>query len=316
MRIKILILLLIVSGSVYAVEYNTYDIIVEHEFSASYRGRNDTNDLNVDLELGGPGPWGPTIYFRGEKTYIADRLNNRTVITHDNYSYQSIETNSFTSNSLIVIQDNNEIGVSDYGVSIRSNGQFTGQVRSSDISFMRSVKSALYYKNYLFIHDKNNILWSIKEPSNDVNKNKSNVLNEEDTIELINSRKIKGLTIDSEKRLFVDGELRTLDYKTYIGYWASKNDLIAGNINEGIFSYERIKPMMLDYYLGSDTDGNEYWSSVRTIMVFNKTGYLIDRFRFNMQKSETTPIVSPEGDVYFMNYSKDKVTLYKIPRQW
>jgi len=69
--------------------------------------------------------------------------------------------------------------------------------------------------------------------------------------------------------------------------------------------------------IGTDIYGNTYWTSWNTdIAVFNKDGFMIDLFVASRSKSSTTPAVSPSGDVYFMGYGEDNVTLYKIKRQW
>ena len=69
--------------------------------------------------------------------------------------------------------------------------------------------------------------------------------------------------------------------------------------------------------IGRYSDGNYYWDLGGSHMtVFRPNGILFEFFQYNEDLSDSTPAVSPSGDIYFMHYGEDKVTLYKIERQW
>lgn len=310
-----LVFLIVFGCSLFAIEYNSYKMVIEYEFKASYRGQDNEMDLAVEYGTQGIGPRGPAIYYSNDHLIISDQLSNRTIITNKDYSFLAIEDKCFFED-LVSVQNGIEVGINYYGVRIRDNGELIVEISSSDIPFMNTVNSALYYEKYLFIHDKNNKLLCIKDPSMDVNKNKSSVINEEETIKLINSGVLKGLTIDSEKRVFVNGELKTLNYPTYIKYWTSRNPDITGSIRGYDYTSEFLKGFKFDQYLGVDLDNNYYWGYWGAVMIFSMNGYFLDLFLYDQKLSDAFPAVSPDGDVYFIKHGEDKVTLYKIEREW
>lgn len=317
MKNIILFIVILLSTSLFSIEYNSYEMILENEFSASYRGQGDVNDLAVEFGTQGIGPRGPSIFFKQNELIISDQLIDRSIIVNKDYTFKEVIGISLF-DSLTYIMDATLVGVNHDGIVILKNWEYLAVIDTNEFTKFRGYKSVIYYNKYLFIHDKNNDLWSIKEPSMDANKNKSNVINEEDTIKLINSGDIIGLTIDSEKRLFLDGELKTLDMDVFYKYYKGQQKI--KNIESPTVNFTMTTEDILTgsgKLLGIDNDSNTYWSSWNTdIAVFNNNGFLIDLFVIDEKYISSTPAISPEGDVFFMDYGKDKVSLYKVPRQW
>lgn len=302
---------------VFSVEFNTYDMDKVHEFSVGIGKDGSKNSLGV-APFGSPGaiPSGPEISYFDNSLHVMDLHRERMLKLDENFEFNKSYDPYFYDEVVHDINDN-LFGFNRFnGVTIIEGNEYLFQVIFHYFQTINEAKSAYYQNNTLFIHDKNNKLWSITDPSMDWKDNRKKLRNEENTIELINSGQFEGLSIDSEKRLFLDGKLQTLDYKTFIDYWKTKNDEVAGKVQDGVFTYDRLRPMMMNDYLGLDGDGNHYFSSVRSILVFDKNGLLLDRIRFDSKKSSTYPAVTSEGDIYFMHHGVDKVTLYKIERQW
>ncbi len=317
-KIFILLILIISINNIFGIEYNTYDMEVEHVFKASHLGVDSVDDLAINKHPGGEDASGPAIFFKNENLIVSDqtRMNMRTIILNKDYSFKKIVVNSFF-RANIVHYDNVIIGMRFHETVNIFDQNFVQKswLSYDNISFFNGYKDLYYKDNTLFITDNSYKLWGIRNPSLDINENKKNIMTEEEIIEEINSGKYKGLTIDSEKRLFLDGELQTIQYMKYILQFQNKKD-IAGTIKKFNYNYETLAKFSMDTYLGKDHDENCYWSSSRTIMVFNKNGKLLNLFRFDEDKSNTYPAVSPSGDIYFMGYGTDNVTLYKIKRQW
>lgn len=322
MKAKILIILLMISFSINANEYNTYELENVHDFKASHYGVGGDRDLSLILEGTNPGPDGPGLFFIEDQLAISDQAywndQRRTIFLTKDYNFEKILQDSFFGMNVIRFE-NIYIGENASFIQLFSIvDKWEMEMYSSQdrISIIKSANDIYYQDDTLFIYDKSNTLWAIKGPSMDDSQNKANLIKEEDIVREIKDGVFKGLTIDDKKRLFLNNELQTIKYKTFVKYWSEKSPDLIGNILDGVYSFERLSKSNYSNYLGRDSDDNYYWSSRKTIVVFNNEGLLIERFKFDSKKSDTFPAVSPEGDIFFMNYDTDKVTLYKIPRQW
>ena len=319
MRNIYIAIIMVISSSLFAIEYNQYEMKRVHEFSAE-NGEKDIDKVGLGFAFeGGLSAGGPAIFFDENNFVLADQEKGRTIYLNNDYSFKKIYKKSFYLNSIYFNPSSYFMGLTTeghIGIFDKTNGwELIVQISVDNLSFLRNSKSAFYHSHILFIHDKDGKLWSIKTPSLDDAKNRKNLLNEEKTLALFKDGDIDGLTIDSEKRLFLNGELQTLDYKTYINYY-SVNKNIAGTIRNFNYTYDYLKTFQLDDFLGKDKYGNKYWGYRGAFMVFNNNGGMIDFSTYTSKKSSTTPAVSPSGDIYFMHHGEDKVTLYKIERQW
>ena len=309
---------MVISSSLFAIEYNQYEMKRVYEFSVSYSGENDINDL-IFVKNPGSGDIvvGPAIFFDGKTLAIADQIGGRTIYLKNDYSFNKIVKYSFYNKNIYKLDEyllgfNKSSSISIYKSRTMEK---CSHISFYELGFLQHSKSAFYHSNILFIHDKDGKLWSIKNPGLDSVKNRKNLLNEEKTLALFKDGDIDGLTIDSEKRLFLNGELQTLDYAVFYKYYKSLHPEL-----EKLTMLEfQISPKTANMmtYINKDNHLNTYWDmGGRYICIFNSSGLLYDFFEYDSKKSSTTPAVSPSGDIYFMHHGEDKVTLYKIERQW
>lgn len=319
MKIKILFLLLIVNWSLFSVEYNRYDMAKVYEFEVGPGNEGAYNTLGIAPPGSqGPTPSGPYLSYYDNHLHIIDIHRDRTLKLEKNYSFSNEFKYAFYQ-SIVYKMDNTLIGFSETSsISvIRENG-VNASISLYYIDSLKRSKSVYFQDNTLFIHDKDNTLWSITNPSTDWKENRKKLTNEEDTLELIYTGTFEGLTIDSAKRLFLNGKLQTLDYDTFLGYHREiqkKKGLVRPKVN---FTMQ-VKDFKTgsETLIGTDDLGYTYWSSWNTdIAVFNPEGFLVELFVVDKEYIPTYPTVTSEGDIYFMHHDVDKVTLYRIKRQW
>lgn len=312
---------IILSSCLYSIDYHTYDLEIVHVFDASQKGEGNKNDLAVNNFPGsGSLSVGPGIFFEEDKLVVSDQVNAqmRTIYLSKNYSFSNIYIESFY-NSNVINYNNIILGYNnDYINAFDKNslGSFKFNITTYDFKIFRNYKDIYYQDNTLFIFDKDYKLWAIKNPGLDMEKNRKNIINEDETIKEINSGKFKGLSIDSKNRLFLNNKLMTVDIKTFTDYSRE----IRTVTNKPLISFENSEDLYITgdaSYIGSDIDGNKYWYQGSALLIFNTNGWPIEDFVVSeWEKVDTYPAVSPEGDVYFMNYGEDKVTLYKVKRRW
>jgi len=127
-----------------------------------------------------------------------------------------------------------------------------------------------------------------------------------------------GLAIDDKDRLFLDGQLVTHDFPTFVGYFRNKN----GNLKKsGLAANLQLDPNNIGadgiYYLGQDIVGNWYWGDNTGAFVFSRDGVLIDYFFVDWGKYRTgKPLVTENGNLYFLCYGTNKITLALVENVW
>ncbi len=175
---------------------------------------------------------------------------------------------------------------------------------------------------YCVIYGEGTLL-SIPNPGPDPVENNKRNLNEGQTRALFAEPEkygLVGLSLDEKNRLFLNRELVTRNYKTFFEYWSSENEsetLIKNGDRFNYtpeFFYRKADPL----YCGSDNNKNTYWASSNLIMVFGPDGFLKDMFipENAMEKKKTSYAVHPSGDVYFLDYDKEGVYLYRVENVW
>lgn len=323
MKIIVFIFLLIITSNLYSTEYITYKMNIEHVFNAKdYRKASET-DLSINASPGGGHAEGPALFYEGDNLIIADQLIGRNILLNKDYSFRSIFKKSifdhktfFLNNYCIGYNENNSIVIFD----ISKEWLFKSQIMVgafTNLSHLRNFKDLLYYNDVLFIVDENNKLWSIKNPGLDDNENKSNLRNEEETRKLFDKNsELNRLIIDPENRFLLDGELITINFASFHLYYKSLKpvDFRMSELENKNITEKASNNMIL---IGFDNKNNSYWTiGSKSIGVFRPNGVLFHYFRLEKILYSTTPTVSPDGDVYFMGYDKEYVTLYKINNQW
>jgi len=300
-----------------AIEFNTYDMEIEHVFKASLLGEDDVNNLAVDLySMGGEVSRGPSLFFLENDLIVHDEAGKyRTVLLDTDYSFK--ETYDYCIyNSTFYNFNNTILGMNSYnGIKIVENKEIISDISFTNLSFLRNNKDLYYQDNTLFIFDKDNNLWGIKNPGLDNDENRKNIVKEEEIIKEITEGKYKGLTIDSKKRLFLDGELQTINIITYFDYLKDKTNTDLPILNKK--NKENFYISNNTVFIAKDNKGFSYWyKNNRILIVSDKNIPVIDYLITKEFRLDTYPAVSPEGDIYFMKYNEDNVTLYKIARKW
>jgi hypothetical protein len=127
-----------------------------------------------------------------------------------------------------------------------------------------------------------------------------------------------GLTIDVNDRLFLNTQLVTRDYKTFIDYFHERNGMVR---KTGQSVSLTVEPLSLwadsMNFLGRDLAGNWYWGDNTGLAVFSPQGDLIDYFMLDWEKHTIgRPHVAPNGDLYYLGRSEEWVSLYRVRNVW
>jgi hypothetical protein len=181
------------------------------------------------------------------------------------------------------------------------------------------IRSFFYYGNVLFFHDGEGRLFSIVNPSLDEAANRKNFRNTEQTRKLFqpgSGFNLKGLTLDSEDRIFLNGELQTRDFAAFFSFWAKLYKNEKSKLTKTGSYYGLSSASYMDF-IGNDRNSNWYWYIGRKyVIIHNKDGAVISELEIDPEKSRIIPAVHPSGDVYFLSYDDKGVYLYKIARRW
>lgn len=318
---KKIILFFFISSCIrlFSIEINTYDMQIVKEYETARGASGNYNTLGTQfLRNSGPTPTGPSLGYFNNCLHIIDYHRNRTLELDNGYNFEAKFDYNFHE-AVIYQMDEALVGIDNFStISIVKDNEEISYIDLYDynINALNTPRSVLFYQNTLFIHDKEGSLLSLVNPGLDNKENRKNLRNQEETIKTINDGEFEGLTTVEENRLFIDGELKTINYKTYIKYYAGINGKEAGNIRGFKYNYDFLEKFRFDQYIGKDELNYQYWGYRGAIMIFNKLGKMVDFFKYDSEKSSTSPVVSSEGDIYFLKHEEDKVTLYEISRQW
>ena len=184
-------------------------------------------------------------------------------------------------------------------VSINNEGEVIAYVRWPH----DRIHTSFYISNTYFAWDDDGLIYSIVNPGPNHEHNNRRILNTDETVRLFqegSEYETDGLTIDRNYRLFQDGQLVTRSYRQFIEHWRT----IYGERYTRIDDHEAIVlgPSQNMQFMGTDQDGNTYWSSSRLITVFDESGIALDTFEFDRRISNITPAVHPSGDVYLFEW--------------
>ncbi|WP_155816559.1 hypothetical protein [Spirochaeta thermophila] len=170
----------------------------------------------------------------------------------------------------------------------------------------KDYRSWWYYGGVLFIQDAEGRLWSVPDPEVDEEANRRKVLDEEGTRRYVEERwgESGEVRIDEEGRLFIRGELATRDYTTWFEYrTGEKIEVIRGNT-----------------YLGKDKDGNVYWGSIGSVVVYppEREKGITRIVRLALSKILGSVVVDGQtGDLYVLGKPEGgEIPLYRIRRDW
>jgi hypothetical protein len=236
---------------------------------------------------------------------IHDGLNRRIILFNDQFIQQrSIETSLDIYLTPVVAED---------GGTIILQSQSQGLYVFADFGYadfpiyifpeFRNYRSFAYYDDVLFVHDAELNLWSIPEPVMDQAENRAKLLNERQTREYVNERwgATGEVQVDDEGRLFIDGQLVTRDFPTWLGERGITTDF---------------EPR----YIGTDRTGTTYWSLYSLIYIYEAGANRGNTIRYDASLVSGYPTVEYQtGDIYFLGRPVDNNTsipLYRIPNDW
>lgn len=309
-RIKRLVTigLIILNTSLFSLEHNTYPINIVKEYE------------NLTVELGAyEGPRGPSLFFDGTKIIFIDHLSKRAIYLDEEYNFGNIIDIPYIPSTLYK-QGEYLIGLS-YSRSIRiydtnDNWKLLTEIRSSDFTQFKDQKLILYIDNTMIILDRFNQIWYLKNPVLDEYQNRKSLFKEPNSIDYISSGNINEVTIDNEKRLFINNILQTYNLETFYTYH-SKDRRVDNKPKTSIEIPVEIFIKNRSTLFGTDENNNTYWRSYNAILILDKNSWPIDFIIPPKDiKTEGTPIVSKRGDIFFISYEKDKVKLYQMKREW
>lgn len=122
-----------------------------------------------------------------------------------------------------------------------------------------------------------------------------------------------------------DGELLSRDFNTIQQSGSTQSQMLKSTQlesmsedNDLILLFDKYKDRRSKYYYGKDSDGNNYWELSRKMFVLDANGVPIDAFDLEgtRPRRTTRPVISDNGDIYYMSLDKRGHLLYKIVRDW
>jgi hypothetical protein len=264
-----------------------------------------------NLGIGDSGPLGvPSGPIMGQSIHgllIFDILNNRLVMLNEAYRFEQvvnlrmefdITPYTFNSPSEFLLATT----LQGFAIFNSESGE-TQELWIAHFPEFRDYRSFAYYDDVLFVHDAELNLWSIPEPVMDQAENRAKLLNERQTREYVNERwgATGEVQVDDEGRLFIDGQLVTRDFPTWLGERGITTDF---------------EPR----YIGTDRTGTTYWSLYSLIYIYEAGANRGNTIRYDASLVSGYPTVEYQtGDIYFLGRPVDNNTsipLYRIPNDW
>jgi hypothetical protein len=302
----------IFSISLEGQETNSYPLIEVKIFDI---GKGDEQLGYDSSQIVKQGPTGIGFSNQG-RLYVLDYFNNMLKIGNARFDLIKaikIDDDTWSPITLLVTKDI-IIGLNSYRASYIKNDGIVKNLIWHENAF-NPIKVA-FIPNYCFSYSDNELtvfLFDSKEKAG------YRVLNESATYALIDTPEkygLIGVTIDGKNRLFINGKLETRDYRAYMEYWAQKYNFV-NVISFCRDSMHKVTPYSEEQeginYLGEDINGNIIWSVYgMTILVFTRKGQCINKFDYDNNKCKTLPAIHPSGDVYFLDYDKEGVYLYRV----
>jgi len=320
-----ILLITLLNLNAFSEEYHVY---LQEIIKVFQTGSNNNELKYVKQGLGSgdyPGP-SAMAFDKDGLFYIADSWNNRIVIYDTKLDLKSIINlnipQSMAFSRTLYIKGNKiygNISKSHYNC-ITTSGKVIFSINLMDYKHYNNLDYNFEMNNdFLIVYLDDGTMISIPEPGPNVEENNIKLFGYEDTKDLFKSESKlinKGFRLDEKNRLFLNGELLTRNYKLFYNYWEEmhKSKGLDNNKIKLSFDYSNLNDMT---YLGKDKNENYYWKGGwKWIWIFDKSGFLIEMFEFNGNKSKILPTVHPSGDVYFLDYDEKGVYLYRVKNVW
>ncbi len=264
-----------------------------------------------NLAIGETGPLGvPSGPIMGQSInglLIFNILNNRLVMLNEAYRFEQvvnlrteidITPYDFNSPSEFLLATTLQV----FAIFNSESGE-TQELWIAHFPEFRNYRSFAYYEDVLFVHDAELNLWSIPEPVDDQDENRDKLLNERQTGEYVRERwgATGEVQVDSEGRLFIDGQLVTRDFPTWLGYRGIQTDL---------------EPRLI----GTDQAGTTYWTLYSLIYIYESGSTRAKTIRYDPNLVSGYPTVEYQtGDLYFLGRpisNNTQIPLYRIANDW
>lgn len=308
------------------------DLTSSFEIVKQFNIGENVTDLGFALYPGDQSRYYPTIAFTNGRLTIDDYYNKR-IIRYDS-RFQPVEYIDYSSigwpeaftivdshygNIFYTYADGLAIYLFDKNI---FSFITTFESIPHSIVALNEFKSFEFYKNILFIHDKNRKLWCLTAPGLDQIQNKRNLLNTEQTKTLIQNKwgNSSDIKIDNSDRLFINGVLQTRDFITFKNYYREIN---AGKQNVALKTNPSLPTDFSGYndldLIGKDSNGYFYWTFAwGPIFIFNSDGWIVKVVEFNQSGIWLAPAVSPAGDIYILEIipNQKKINIKKLRRNW
>lgn len=259
--------------------------------------------------------------------YFADLANERYLVyNYDLDFFKKIQTKfsggvqlKFLTNDLIFRYSNSR----EFSIVDINKKELLARVyldEHGEYNFSRTKDNFIYYNNTVFHWTNNGEIVSFVNPGLEENKS---FTPPEETRKNIKKKKYKGLKIDDQDRLFLNGKLLTRNYFHFTTYWADKHKSMISPSNVIDYDYMPTEFTSGPIYCGEDNDGNTYWTySIFDYLIFNKDGWLIDIIEWERDKEYDSynypATIQRYGDIYIiaLNYKQKKYELIMLPRTW
>lgn len=311
-----------------AVAYDYVDIIFNEYMN--FNIGNDTAELGVYENLD---EWGVTfttphdIYIDSEEIYITDTQNSRILILNKNTNdTKSIETNGLV--SLIEKIDNKLIAYgifveNDYFITIYDHEDFSIAYNGDILDKMGGHKlEGLKFRKYFLQVIDDFIVGESYTGDNilivDINPERqayNKVLLGKEAIDYLHENSDIKIENIEDQILIIDknSNLRTLRMKKFIKYIIQRNIKFKNDVDTLLKDIGRVESTM--YFIGSDHDGNMYWSNNVSIFVFTMNGV----FTILVPDHPTMCIrftLDEDGNLYSLWQDDDKLILGKCEKTW
>jgi hypothetical protein len=292
--------------------------------------------------------YGPTAFCFDSKGFliIVDTNNKRICMFDNNYNFISSINNSpiVEPYRIDIDKDGNIIGHIYGGIQIMDTtgkGLITIYVENNDIR--DSIRSDGFYvaNGMVFAYTDDGGIIGFKNPGTDYKENNRNILNTQEVIREIernhpnikvetgiepsiqqrdsSSRPTVPIRQSSEYVIYENGVGLSRDFDRFMTLKSQDGAVQSRTLGDGN-QYSMLLDRLenaLKIFIGTDLSGNHYWKMASGIFVFNSEGIPIAAFKFkSLKRRSTRPVISPQGDVYFMSSGEAGHYLYKIERDW
>lgn len=258
-------------------------------------------------------PNGPTAlrFDNNGNLYICNAVENEVLVFNNDLQIIDVISGGASGNTQsFSILDSGQLLVFSrrYLALVNKTGSNIFEFSFTHTSYKNQIDGFPFYLNgVVFAYLDNGGIISINEPERN---GLESILNTEETRDLLQEDRFSenGIFLDQDNRVFLDSSIITNSYGIYYS-------TLVENDNHFI-DPSRFNTRYHMFFLGFDNSGNRYWDANGAILIFNHNDTMIDAFICSNYSSKTFPAIHPNGDVFFLDYDNDSITLYRIENTW